>query len=146
MLHHYRNIIWYTMKQGDIHDVWTPSMFFSNALDVKKIPQDRKLSALWFHMPHGLFYVQILVQTISCNLNFQSFPFDSHECILNLRTWSESVYRVRLNSPKIYDAQKNVDPFDYHFSFESLQSTEAQWAQITKKHTLSQIRAAIFGI
>ena len=40
-------------------------------------------------------------------MNFQSFPFDTHECILDLKNWIGETYRVILNSPKILTNDKN---------------------------------------
>ena len=86
-----------------------------------------------------LHYSEIFSAQISCELNFQTFPFDSHECILELKNWIGAVFSettgVRLNSPRIFTVNENGQEiggkkFDkspsrmkFHFSFESLEST-----------------------
>ena len=73
---------------------------------------------------------------ISCNLDFKMFPFDSHVCILDLKNFVGSSWRVVLNSPKIatndgngYEIGgdefeiNNIARLDYNFYFKTLSSS-----------------------
>ena len=40
-------------------------------------------------------------------MNFETFPYDFHECIMNFKNWDGSARRVQLQSPKIYMLDKN---------------------------------------
>ena len=87
------------------------------------------IKSLWYHYTdHSVNYFAILTITLKCEMNFQKFPFDSHECIIHLRNWIGSTYRVLLNSVKVLTIDENGNEIggeilqvnnymDYNFTF-----------------------------
>ena len=73
--------------------------------------------------------------TISCNLDFTAFPFDSHTCPLNFKNWVEGLWRVSFNSPKLLRHDQNGNEtggeiievnkggLEYNFIFKALPSS-----------------------
>ena len=66
-------------------------------------------------------------------MKFESYPFDNHNCYLELVNWLGASYRVQLQSPKLYVwndqagqellghiVDKESNRMDYFFRFESL--------------------------
>ena len=101
------------------------------------------LNSLWYNYlsPTPIRYNVIFVAKVSCKLDFQSFPFDNHECDLLLRNWNGASYWIVLKSPTIYGLDDNGNDIegkhfnitmtgnnklDYRFRFESLPTTEYQ--------------------
>ena len=82
----------------------------------KKNPENirQELSNIFFfcllrysYYEHLLIFSEIFTTTLSCDMNFESFPYDYHECIINFKNWYGSAWRVQLQSPKIYMLDKN---------------------------------------
>ena len=130
--------MWYLIKDNDLKKLWIPAVYFSNGITFRQFPDTNKLSTLWFYLPNQrLRYSEVFVITISCSLQFQTFPFDSHQCKLKLRNWMGSIIRVLLNPPTIYTTTENDEEIggdsvslsnaksNYYFNFESLESTNA---------------------
>ena len=98
------------------------------------------LNSLWYSYPTKyLRYSVIFVTKVSCKLDFQTFPFDNHECDLILKNWVGGSYRIVLKSPSIYGLDENGQEVEgkyfnitgnnrlnYKFRFESLPTTEFQ--------------------
>ena len=68
--------------------------------------------------------------TVFCGLDFNHFPFDSHECFLDLKNWIGWSEVVILNSPMFSNGNEKVKSISntsnsrlkFDFSFESLES------------------------
>ena len=88
---------------------------------------------------------------MSCQLNFEAFPYDFHECIINFKNWYGSAWRVKLQSPKIYTIDKygkeiggsefNFDKssrLDYNFNLKSLPNTE--YTENGYNYSLAQVK------
>ena len=90
----------------DMLDIWYPRIYVGNSLKIQSLVSDTDTSimnSLWFYSPtNTLRYSVIFVTDVSCKLNFQTFPFDYHECNLILKNWLGSSYRVLLKSSRIY--------------------------------------------
>ena len=84
-------------------------------------------------------------------MNFQSFPFDSHECVLDLKNWIGETYRVILNSPKILTNDENGNEIagkkltilsntelDYNFYFETLPTSV--FVDDSLKYSMAQVK------
>ena len=56
---------------------------------------------------HLLEYSEVFTTKLSCDMNFGSFPYDHHDCIINFKNWYGSAWRVQLQSPKISMLDKN---------------------------------------
>ena len=137
-------------------DIWHPEVFIGNSVVTQNLFDFQKdsdtLSYIWYYYPkHMIRYAVILTTTISCNLNFQTFPFDSHECNLQLKNWIGASYRLVLNSPKIFKSNENgqeiggtevemnnLDRLDYNFHFKALNSTV--FVNAATEYSMAQIR------
>ena len=56
---------------------------------------------------HTLRYSAVVTATISCNLNFQTFPHDSHKCLFILKNWIGDTSEVVLATPNILTNDEN---------------------------------------
>ena len=97
----FRNTNWYLIN--DVN-VWYPRIFIGNSVETTYILSFEKnshsINSLWYYYPdHKLRYSGLLITEISCKMNFQSFPFDSHQCIFYLKNWIGSIRRVILTPP-----------------------------------------------
>ena len=52
-------------------------------------------------------YTEMFTATISCNMNFKTYPLDSHKCLLDMKSWEGATYRLLLNAPKIFTFAKD---------------------------------------
>ena len=91
--------------------LWTPVLFFGKTLTLKKNgafgDDSRKLNYLWYQYQYQyLQFSEVFTVTLACRFNFQTFPFDSHECIVQLKNWIGASYRIQLNSISIYTHDK----------------------------------------
>ena len=81
-------------------------------------------------------YSEVFTTKLSCDMNFGSFPYDYHDCIINFKNWYGSEWRVQLQSPKISMLDKNgleiggskfnytkSGRLNYNFNLESLPNT-----------------------
>ena len=60
------------------------------------------VTSLWyFSTDHMVRYSVVVTATISCKMNFQRFPYDSHKCIFILKSWLGDTGEVVLTTPKI---------------------------------------------
>jgi hypothetical protein len=73
--------------EGINRNVWTPSTYFTNSRDEPTVAT----SAL-FIRSDGLV-TQTMQKTVdlNCVMNFQAYPFDSHECPIHLSTWEHTI-------------------------------------------------------
>ena len=91
----------------DMEDVWYPRIYVGNSIKIQSLVSsgaDKSImNMVWYHSPTNMLrYSVIFVTDVSCKLNFQTFPFDYHECNLILKNWLGSSYRVLLKSSRIY--------------------------------------------
>ena len=112
MVTNFRNILWYLVDTDDMEDLWYPTIYIGNAIRNKGLdsfgPEMSKLSNLWYYYSiNGFYYTEMFTATISCNMNFKTYPLDSHRCLLDLKSWSGATYRMLLNSPKIFTFAKD---------------------------------------
>ena len=116
----------------DMRNLWTPTVYIGNAKHVNKLGSfgEDSLSYLWYKFSsHMMHYSEIFTATVFCGLNFNNFPFDSHECILDLKNWIGWNEVVKLNSPVLTDGNEKLKSINktnsrlkFHFTFESLES------------------------
>ena len=132
--------MWYSIDHEKVN-VWHPVIFIGNSVEAQSIISFGKdayaINSLWYFYPeHKIRYSTVLTTKISCKMNFKNFPLDSHECILDLKNWISTSYRLSLCSPKIYTDDKNGKEIggkefkmrkngrlDYNFHFETLPSS-----------------------
>ena len=94
------SLIWHRGINGyfieDFDDVWYPKIFIGNAIKpFNLISAEKDVNCLYYlYHNHLVQYSAILTVTVSCKMNFQSFPFDTHECVLDLKNWIGETYRV----------------------------------------------------
>ena len=62
--------------------------------------------SFWFKNSSVLEYCEVLLVTINCNMDFEDFPFDIQECLLDFRSWDSTANEVILNQPRfLLDSQ-----------------------------------------
>ena len=122
-------------------DIWYPEVFIGNSVEAQNLvsfdSDGKTLTSFFYNYPeHMVKYAVILTAKVACNMNFQTFPFDSHECILDIKNWIGASYRLVLSSPIIYKIGINGEQLggkefeidthgrlDYNFQFKALEST-----------------------
>ena len=123
---------WYMIDLIDMKNLWTPIVYIGSAKNVQKLGSfgEESLSYLWYQFSrHMMHYSEIVTATVFCELDFKHFPFDSHECILDLKNWIGWSEVVVLNSPlftkeneKIKSTNLTNPRLKFDFTFESLPS------------------------
>ena len=124
-------------------DIWYPEIFIANSVQAQNLVSFHQdggaLNALYYYYSnsnHQIEYSTVLTITISCNMNFQSFPFDKQECNLDLKNWNGASNKIVLNSPKLLGNDEKGNEIntkelkinsngrlEYDFFFKSLPST-----------------------
>ena len=79
---------WFPLLESTLDEVWTPSLVFTNAISVDKLntyAQDKMRRFYLFQNSESqYFYYQVfLVIKITCDLDFQAYPFDHQTCELH---------------------------------------------------------------
>ena len=136
-----RNENWYFMENGAL--LWAPELYIGNDVQTQNLiffgQNSDSITSLWYHYPkHEVRYSTIFTAKIACSLDFQTFPFDSHTCLMNFNNWIGANYRIIFGKPRIYTNDgfytegkeiggnefelKTDGRLDYDFKFESLPS------------------------
>ena len=83
--------------QENLLDVWSPDLKFSRVVDSKSVSfwgKDIRKFDFWLEHVNGSYnimrFYQSMKVTFACDFNFESFPFDSHECDLDFGSPSNS--------------------------------------------------------
>lgn len=93
------------MKTSDINEVWSPIFYLMNSLEVKRHGSfgGEITNSFWYNHPNKLLdYKEVLYITLSCNMNFEMFPYDSHTCFFHMRAWNGDFKKVKLEKPILY--------------------------------------------
>ena len=88
IISNFSNVVWYLMHTSDIKDLWSPTVYMGHAENVKKFDSlgEDKISYLWFeYSKKMLHFSEIFSAKVPCELNFDSYPFDSHTCKLQIK-------------------------------------------------------------
>ena len=122
-------------------EIWYPEIFIANSVQAQNLVSFGKdggaLNALYYYYSnHQIEYATILTVTISCDMNFQYFPFDKHECNLDIKNWNGNSNKIILNPPKLLGNDENGNEInsseleinsngrlEYNFHFKPLLST-----------------------
>ena len=147
------------MDLEDIRDIWTPSIYIQNAIDIKDQrsfgDMSDSLINMWYKSDEQMvLFVEKFVVEFSCSMKFQAFPFDHHACHLDLVNWLGGSARVQLQSPVLYvwdnGSQKEIsgpvvnkasNKLDYSFKFESKPSQI--FIENGIKYSMTQIQVSL---
>ena len=140
-------------------DIWYPEVFIGNSVEAQNLvsfdSDGKTLTSFLYNYPeHMVKYAVITTAKVACNMNFQTFPFDSHECILEIKNWIGASYRLVLNSPRIYKIGlngkqlggkeveiKSDGSLDYNFQFKALDSTIYHGnSNVDTKYSMAQVK------
>ena len=124
--------------------IWHPELYIGNDVETQNLlnfgQNSDLITSLWyFYSEHRVRYSTIFTAKIACSLDFQTFPFDSHTCLMNFNNWIGANYRIIFGKPKVYTNDgfytegkeiggyefelKTDGRLDYDFKFESLPSS-----------------------
>ena len=101
---------WFMLETTDLKHIWSPEIYFSNALDIAELGSSGKSGStqmLWYRHPNILYYSQVLKATFKCDLDHEEYPFGNYQCRFQMRSWAGGNTKVQFNNPVIYDA---LDP------------------------------------
>ena len=107
---------WYPLLEKTLSKVWTPTVVFTNAISVKKLHtygDELTRSFFYYNNPASgnqyFFYQVYLIIKMTCNLDFQKFPFDYQKCQLQYTNIIGKIEDVILNAPKIQNNNGTED-------------------------------------
>ena len=107
---------WYPLLEKTLSKVWTPTVVFTNAISVKKLNtygDELTRSFYYYNNPTSgnqyFFYQVYLIIKMTCNLDFQNFPFDHQKCQLQYTNIIGKVEDVILNAPEIQNNNGTQD-------------------------------------
>ena len=80
-----------------VNDVWNPELEFKNVFNTMVIESygTNDNFAFWFDGNSSIMeYTKALQVTFACDFDFESFPFDSHECDLDFVSIPHLKYHI----------------------------------------------------
>ena len=167
-----RNENLYYLETGA--DIWTPKIYIGNDVESRSLVyfgQNADSSTnLWYsYHEKELGYSAILTAKIACSLDFQTYPFDYHICLMDINNRMGTKQRITFGNPEIYTNDgfytvgkeiggnefelKTDGRLEYDFKFESLPSSTyidygLEYAQAQVKidfERTDKSRSEIFG-
>ena len=101
----------FNIEMSDFNQLWYPKIYIGNSLKFKSQdsfgPNPKSLNLVWYYYYiHKLKYSEVFITSLSCKLDFKTFPFDSQDCVISLKNWYGASYRLVLNQPTIYTVDK----------------------------------------
>ena len=95
---------WVLLDNAYTSTLWRPNVHWSNSIKILKLPSLNQniIGSFWYKHPNHFFYQEYLQLSISCDMNFKRYPYDSHQCIMSLTNVIGNLDLVTLQSPKIY--------------------------------------------
>ena len=116
---------WVLLDKAYISTLWRPNVHWSNSIKILKLPSLNQniIGSFWYNHPNHFFYQEYLQLSISCDMNFEKYPYDSHECIMSLTNVIGNLELVNLQNPKIYgiNETQNEDGNSYEAQNDKLQ-------------------------
>ena len=78
---------WYQIDEFTKSQIWHPVLTFENTLNIEKqkVLGGTLENQFWMKYPNRLHYNEIIKIRITCEFDFQDFPFDSQECQLTIQ-------------------------------------------------------------
>ena len=106
----YDGQFWWQVTQDDLLDVWSPDLKFSRVVDSKSVSfWGKNIRQFDFWIVHVndsyniMKFYQSMKVTFACDFNFESFPFDSHECDLDFGSPSNSYnFSLKFSPVQVY--------------------------------------------
>ena len=110
---------------SDFNKLWSPIIYIGNSVKFKSQgsfgPDPKSLNLVWYYYyHHRLKYSEVFITSVSCKLDFKSYPFDSHDCIINLKNWYGASYRLILDQPRIFTVDEEGSLHMQDFRYKSL--------------------------
>ena len=145
---------WYLMDLDDLSEIWSPTIYFTNTLNLKNLGSfgtpDTK--SLWYRHPHMIWYSEIVVVTIMCDMDFQTFPNDYHICEMQMRNWLGTVADVEFTKPILYGPDNSSflsDSYKIHsaklvFDIELASKSPIVYKQYHWDYSMAMIEIKIF--
>ena len=90
-----------------IHSIWVPEMYFPNTIQMKKTDgfKGKYLRSWYLYHLNGTYkvaFMDVIMFTMECKLNFENFPFDSQNCEWAFRTYDLPMSDVILKTPILW--------------------------------------------
>ena len=75
---------WYQIDESTKSQIWHPVLTFENTLNMEKqkVLGGTLENQFWMKHPNRMHYNEIIKIKVTCDFDFQDFPFDSQECQL----------------------------------------------------------------
>lgn len=92
-----------------LEDIWRPIYYLGNSALVKSLGSfgDKATESLWYRHSNKLYYSEVQFVTFFCNMSFEKFPFDRHNCKFQMTNWLGSVEKVILSEPNLLDSSSS---------------------------------------
>ena len=122
-----------------IKDVWVPEVSFSNSVKIEKSKgmKESSLKKLWYrsYKSRLQFYETFTIE-FTCNMKFDLFPFDQHNCTLDALSLNQNVlvHNLYLGVNESYEIREKMldasgQPFDVHANPE-LNTVSIKWSKV----------------
>ena len=128
---HYEDV-WHKFNKEQANNLFFPKLSVEDAKEVRKIRnygRQDKAEHLWFSKPNLVQYQERLKITSYCSFNFETYPFDFHECRLKFCSSTLSSSYIKLlpltishnkmsteNGKKYLLSENSPEPFDIYLS------------------------------
>ena len=87
-------------------------MHWSNSIKIEKLPSLNQniIGSFWYSHPNHFLYQEYLKLSVSCDMKFVQYPFDSHVCYMQMTNIIGNLDLVVLQTPKIYSRDEKDNP------------------------------------
>ena len=93
---------WYRIQKPQ--SIWHPSLYFENMVNIRKQVGHGKDSNVefWFHNSRQrMWYSEFAEITVACQMDFTSFPLDSHECNVTFGAYDFNVEAIKYEATNV---------------------------------------------
>ena len=103
---------WVLLNKSYTSALWRPNIHWSNAIKILKMPSlnQNVIGSFWYMHPGHFLHQEYLQLSISCDMKFSNYPFDSHNCSMQLTNIIGNLDLVILQTPKIYARDEKTNP------------------------------------
>ena len=103
-----QNYPWYQIIENEFHSIWKPRIMFQNSIKTKLEFED--VEEVWYVDPNVFRWSRYYTVSLSCKMDFSSYPFDSHNCTMELQNAFGRTDFVLLQKPKLFlDGKESKD-------------------------------------
>ena len=103
---------WVLLNNTYTSTLWRPNVHWSNSIKIEKLPSLNQniIGSFWYRHPNHFLYQEYLKLSVSCDMKFENYPFDSHICYMQMTNIIGNLDLVVLQTPMIYSRDEKDNP------------------------------------